>query len=239
MYKTIKTLVLALLITVLALPAALAAEKNPNATEVQVSGNYQEEIAPDTAYINLGTVTEAETLGEAQAKNADISAKLRNKLEIAGIKSEYIKTANYDVTPLYKNDDNGRRLPSIKGYQVTNSIIVTTVPDKAGEVIDTALNAGANQVNNVRFGKNTDSEIKNAALAQAVRDALRKADAIAAALNKQVVRIKTVNENSVHLQSPEIGTRYKLSALDAGQSTPISAGLITLTANVQVVVELE
>lgn len=239
MYKTIKTLVLALLITVLALPAALAAEKNPNATEVQVSGNYQEEIAPDTAYINLGTVTEAETLGEAQAKNADISAKLRNKLEIAGIKSEYIKTANYDVTPLYKNDDNGRRLPSIKGYQVTNSIIVTTVPDKAGEVIDTALNAGANQVNNVRFGKNTDSEIKNAALAQAVRDALRKADAIAAALNKQVVRIKTVNENSVHLQSPEIGTRYKLSAMDAGQSTPISAGLITLTANVQVVVELE
>ncbi len=239
MYKTIKTLVLALLITVLALPAALAAEKNPNATEVQVSGSYQEEIAPDTAYINLGTVTEAETLGEAQAKNADISAKLRNKLEIAGIKSEYIKTANYDVTPLYKNDDNGRRLPTIKGYQVTNSIIVTTVPDKAGEVIDTALNAGANQVNSVRFGKNTEGDVKNAALAQAVRDALRKADVIAATLNKQVARVKTVNENGVHLQSPEIGTRYKLSALDAGQSTPISAGLITLTANVQVVVELE
>lgn len=241
MYKIIKTLVLALLITVLALPAALAAEKNPNGTEVQVSGNYQEEIAPDTAYINLGTVTEAETLGEAQAKNADISAKLRNKLEIAGIKSEYIKTANYDVTPLYKNDDNGRRLPSIKGYQVTNSIIVTTVPDKAGEVIDTALNAGANQVNSVRFGKNTEGDIKNAALAQAVRDALRKADVIAATLNKQVVRVKTVNESGVHLQSPELGNRYfaKLSAGDSSQPTPISAGLITLTANVQVIVELE
>ncbi|MCP6429410.1 SIMPL domain-containing protein, partial [Klebsiella pneumoniae] len=76
-------------------PAALASETNPNATEVQVSGSYQEEIAPDIAYINLGTVTESETVAAAQAKNAAVSTSIRQQLESMGIKDEYIKTAHY------------------------------------------------------------------------------------------------------------------------------------------------
>ncbi|SMD01201.1 SIMPL domain-containing protein [Sporomusa malonica] len=240
MFKSAKILTLALLIMTAALPAALAAEKNPNVTEVQVSGSHQEELAPDIAYINLGTVTEADTIASAQAKNAEVSEKIRRQVEGLGIKSEYIKTAHYAVTPLYKNDDSGKRIPTIKGYQITNSITVTTSTEKAGEVIDTALNAGANQINNIRFGKRDETDVKNAALAQAVRDAMTKADAIAAALNKRVVRVKTVNENGINLQSPEVAGRLYSKALMADSSaTPISAGLVMLTANVQVVVELE
>lgn len=241
MIKSFKILVLALLLMTTALPASFAAESNSNATEVQVSGTHQEEIAPDIAYINLGTVIEADTVAAAQAKNAEVSAKLYRQLEGLGIKSEYIRTAHYDVTPLYKNDDNGRRIQSIKGYQITNSITVTADPDKAAEVIDTALNAGANQVNNIRFGKKTETDVKNAALAQAVRDAMRKADAIAVALNKRVVRVKAVNENGISLHSPEIANRFyaKVGMADSMQATPISAGLVTLSANVQVTVELE
>lgn len=240
MFKFIKTLSLALLLVAAVLPAALASEKNPNATEVQVSGSYQEEIAPDIAYINLGTVTEAETVAAAQEKNAAVSAKVRQQLESQGIKDDYIKTAQYTVTPIYKNDDNGRRTPTITSYQITNNILVTVSPDKAGDVIDNALNAGANQVNNIRFGKKDETEVRNAALAQAVRDALSKADAIAAALNKRVVQIKTVNENGVNLHSPEVATRlYSKGLADSLTATPISAGLVQLSANVQVIVELE
>lgn len=240
MVKSIKILTLALLIMTAALPAVLAAEKNPNATEVQVSGSYQEELAPDIAYINLGTVTEADSIASAQAKNAEVSEKIRRQVEGLGIKSEYIKTANYSVTPLYKNDDSGKRMPTIKGYQVTNSITVTTSTEKAGEVIDTALNAGANQINNIRFGKRDETDVKNAALAQAVRDAMTKADAIATALNKRVVRVKAVSENGIHLQSPEVaGRMYTKTLMADAAATPISAGLVMLTANVQVTVELE
>ncbi|CQR71903.1 26 kDa periplasmic immunogenic protein precursor [Sporomusa ovata DSM 2662] len=240
MFKYVKSLSLALLLMVAALPAALASETNPNATEVQVSGSYQEEIAPDIAYINLGTVTEAETVAAAQAKNAAVSTSIRQQLESMGIKDEYIKTAHYAVTPIYKNDDNGRRTPAIKGYQITNNVLVTTVPDKAGEVVDAALNAGANQVNTIRFAKKDENGVRNAALAQAVRDAISKADAIAAALNKQVVRVKVVNENGVNFYSPEATTRlYGKGIADNLAATPISAGLVQLSANVQVTVELE
>ncbi|MBP2638082.1 MAG: 26 kDa periplasmic immunogenic protein [Firmicutes bacterium] len=239
MCKFIKALSLSLLLLAATLPTALASETNPKVTEVQVSGSFQEEVAPDIAYINLGTVTEAETVAAAQAKNAAVSEAVRQQVEDLGIKAEYIKTANYSVTPLYKNDDNGRRTPTIRGYQITNSITVTTSPNKAGEVIDTALAAGANQVNSVRFGKKDETGVRNAVIAQAVRDALSKADAIAAALNKQVVRVKTVNENGVSFHSPEVNTRLFKASLDSQVSTPISAGLIELSANVQVIVELE
>lgn len=240
MSKSIKILCFALLLIATAMSTALAAEKNSNTTEVQVSGSHQEEIAPDIAYVNLGTVSEAETVAAAQAKNAEAATRVQQQLENMGIKAEYIKTANYTVTPIYKNEDNDRRTQTIKGYQITNSITVTTSPAKAGEVIDTALNAGANQVNYIRFGKKDEDGVRNAALAQAVRDALSKAEAIAASLNKQVVRVKTVNENGINLHSPEVSARlYNKSLGDAAPMTPISAGLVQLSANVQVVVELE
>jgi len=240
MFKFVKFLSLVLLLVATTLSVALASETNPNATEVQVSGNYQEEITPDIAYINLGTVTEAETITAAQTKNAAVSTSIRQSLESLGIKDEYIKTAHYAVTPIYNNDDNGRRTPTIKGYQITNSILVTTLPDKAGDVVDSALNAGANQVNTIRFGKKDEDGVRNAALAQAVRNAISKADAIADALNKRVVRVKSVNENGVNFQSPEVATRlYSKGMGDNLAATPISAGLVQLSANVQVIVELE
>ena len=239
MSKIIKTFCSFALFVALLAPTALAAEVS-TATEVQVSGTYQEEIAPDVVYINLGTLTEADTVGAAQSKNAEISSNVQQQLERIGIKTEHIKTSQYTVTPLYKNEDN-RRNYVIKGYQATNSITVTTTPDKAGEVIDTALNAGCNQVNHLQFGKKDDDVVKNAALAQAVRNGLNKANAIASTLNKRVVRIKTITESGISVQNPETSNRmYSLKAVgDAAPATPISAGLLKLNATIHLVVELD
>ncbi|MGL5512974.1 MAG: SIMPL domain-containing protein, partial [Sporomusa sp.] len=236
-----KAFIVTLLIMTAAVPIAAAAENNSNSTEVLVRGSYQQEITPDIAYINLGTLTEAETVAAAQSKNAEIMAKLYRQLKELAIKSDYIKTSYYEVTPVYKNDDNGRRLQTIRGYQATNNLMVTTSPEKVGQVIDTALKAGANQVNNIRFGKKEESDAKNAALAQAVRDAMSKAESIAATLNKRVVRIKSVNESNISMLSPETGSHFRLAITNDSMAgtTPISAGLLQLTANVQVVAELE
>lgn len=239
MSKIIKTFCSLALFVSLLVPTALAAEV-PSATEVQVSGVYQEEISPDVVYINLGTLTEADTVGAAQSKNAEISSHVQQQLERIGIKTEHIKTSQYTVTPLYKNDDS-RHNYVIKGYQVTNSITVTTTPDKAGEAIDIALAAGCNQVNHLQFGKKDDDAVKNAALAQAVRNGLNKANAIASALNKRVVRIKTITESGISVQNPDSSNQmYRMKALaEAAPPTPISAGLLKLNATVHLVVELD
>jgi len=156
---------------------------------------------------------------------------------VAGIENDYIKTVQFSVFPLYQQEDSKQTgLPILRGYQVTNGFTVTVTPDRAGEIIDLALQAGVNTIQNIRFGKNDEVTSKNAVLQAAVRDALTKADAIAAVMGKQVSRIQSVNESGVYIQNPEIG-RYNLKMGDA--STSISPGLIHLNANVQVVVEFE
>ncbi|BBB90038.1 MAG TPA: SIMPL domain-containing protein [Methylomusa anaerophila] len=235
-----KQAILLVLMMVLAATPVLAKEPSTG-TEVTVSGNYEQEIAPDVAFVTMGAVTDAVNVKDAQEKNAELAARIQRQIEALGIKPEHIKTVNYSVTPVYEYADNGRRLAAIKSYQVSNNISVTAAPDQAGLVIDTALKAGANQVTSVRFGKKDETAAKAEAIQQAVKDALTKAEAIANVLNKHVSRIQAVNESGVYLQPLEMSRMVaKGAAADtATQPTPISPGLVHLTANVQVTVELE
>lgn len=236
MMRLSRMIMLAMLITFVAMPFAHAKEAKEPAT-ITVQGNSQLDVAPDVAYIQLAVVTDAVTVSEAQKENAAVANKVYARLAAAGIEKDYIKTTQYSVVPLYQQDDGKHNdVPIIRGYQIVNGFQVTVSPDRAGEIIDLALRAGINQVQTVRFGKKDEAGSKNTALQMAVRDALGKAEAIAAALGKRISRVQTVNESGVYLQTPELA-RYS-KALDSA-STPISPGYVHLNANVQLVLEME
>jgi len=233
----LKALIICLSFVMIFSPLSLQAKDLADATTITVQGASQTDVVPDIAYIQLAVVTSAATVVQAQEENARLSSQVMKRLEVAGIENDYIKTVQFSVFPLYQQEDSKQTgLPILRGYQVTNGFTVTVTPDRAGEIIDLALQAGVNTIQNIRFGKNDEVTSKNAVLQAAVRDALTKADAIAAVMGKQVSRIQSVNESGVYIQNPEIG-RYNLKMGDA--STSISPGLIHLNANVQVVVEFE
>lgn len=219
-----------------AVPFACAQGAQEPAT-ISVQGTGQLEMAPDVAYIQLAVITEAATVSGAQKENASLANKVYDRLTAGGIEQDYIKTSQYSVIPLYtQNDGKSNTPPSIRGYQIINGFTVTVNAARAGEIIDMALQAGVNQVENVRFGKLDESESKKAVLRMAVSDALAKAESIAAALGKQVSRVRTVTESGVYVQFPEM-IRYNKSA--DGGATPISPGYMHLNANVQLVVEMQ
>ena len=61
-----------------------------------------------------------------------------------------MQTTNYNLYPVYNTKDNSRE---IIGYNVSNEITVTIDNiDMVGTVIDTAINAGASNVNSIEFG---------------------------------------------------------------------------------------
>lgn len=61
-----------------------------------------------------------------------------------------MQTTNYNLYPVYNTKDNSRE---IIGYSVSNEITVTIDNiDMVGTVIDTAINAGASNVNSIEFG---------------------------------------------------------------------------------------
>lgn len=217
------------------IPASLQAKGLNETPTITVQGSSQMEVSPDVAYIQLAVVTSASTVAEAQEENARLVSKVFKRLEEAGIAKDHIKTVQLNVTPLYQED--GKRT-NIRGYQVTNTFSVTSVPERVGELIDIALEAGANSVDNVRFSKRDEAAVKNAVLQAAVKDALNKAEAISTALGTRIIRVQSVNEQGVYVQAQDTGMRYKANFAEK-TPTPVSPGLLHVNATVSVVVEME
>lgn len=230
MKKMILFVVMSLLF---AIPAfASAAPK----TVIQVTGNSQKEITPDIARINVSINSIHANLDKAKDENTKIVNQVFAKLQEQGVKNEQIKTDTYQVNPIYNYEKD--RLPVLKGYRVTESLEIRTSLDKVGILVDEMTNAGANEISSIRFETANEADSKNAALQEAVQDALKKAGVIAATLNKKVVGVTLVNESGVFYQPVMMETRMLKSAnMDATPNIP--AGKVTVGATVQVTVELD
>lgn len=236
-----KGLVFNLILIVMIWIAGVAYAQDPGtgatATVITVAGHYEQEVTPDIANVTVGVATEAATVIEAKNRNAAETSAVYARMDSLGIKKEYIKTTNYSVTPVYRYDEARQKSPQITGYRVTNNVCITVEPLLVGDVIDASLKGGANQIFSISFGKKDEERFKTTALQQAVKNALDKANAIAEALDMRVTKVKSVSESGVHVQPTELGFRA-LSKSAADTATPISPGLIRLSADVQLVLEI-
>ena len=220
----------AVLALALVLPTSTAsAEEAPTLT---MNGIGVARIAPDVAEITLGVVTEAKDAAKAHADNAAQATRVQNAVKALGIAERDIQTTRYDFSPVYDVKDNGRSVTT--GYTVTNSVVVKVRNlDNVGKVIDAALANGANRVDSLEFSASDPSAAKDAALADAARDARSKADAVARALGVRIVRILNVYADA---QSPAprnfMPMMMAKEAYDA--ATPISAGELSFEASVNI-----
>ncbi len=88
--------------------------------------------------------------------------------------------------------------PRIRGYSVRNTVTVS-IDDmkKVGDLIDAATTAGANSVEGIQFVVGQDSPAQGEALALASKQAMAKAEAIAAAMNGRIVRVVQTTEGGI------------------------------------------
>lgn len=211
-----------------------------SARTITVQGSSQIDVTPDQAEVNISVVNAAQTANEAQKDNANAAANVQQSLISSGIAEASIRTAQYNVYPIYSNEtDKNNKSPIITSYRVTNTITVTLSNVSAvGTVIDTALSAGANQISNVRFSKKNELQVKQLVLQSAVKEATAKAEAIASTLNKQITGVIAANESGVSVQIPEF--QSKMLRSDAvSANTPITPGTIKVDGSVTIVFEIE
>ena len=144
-----------------------------------------------------------------------------------------MQTTNYNLYPVYNTKDNSRE---IIGYNVSNEITVTIDNiDMVGTVIDTAINAGASNVNSIEFG----FFVCFVFLQQAIADAKRKAQVVANSLGKSIVNVGSVNTGSTYIEAKNFNNAMYMRAADAtGVTSPIQSGDISVRANVSVVFEM-
>lgn len=223
-----------LLLGAASLAGALAPQSTGAGTErasadkgdtVSVTGNGSASGTPDTALISAGVESTAATAKGALAANAAEMNKVIAALRAAGGKN--VTTQYVSLSP--RTSQQGQP----NGFVATNSVSATTSLDRAGALIDAAVDAGANTVSGPALTNSGAKALYNRALRAAVVDARDHAQALAAATGRRVGRVVSVSESG---SSPAPIAYAK--AAGAADSTPIVSGDQEVTASVSVTFEL-
>jgi len=219
---------------------------------VTVSGTGEVRGDPDRAIVELDLAARADRAGAVRDDLATRADAVREALLDAGVDEDDITTSRFrideriDRRRLREADvdpDSTEARERFRFYQGTHSIAVELDDvDAVGTVIDTAVDAGADEVDRVVFtlsdGKRSD--LREEALREAVRNARSEADAIAEEVGGEVVEATVVDASRGRIGPVERSGDAALqatatpAATPAAPSTGVEPGDVTVTVDVDV-----
>lgn len=216
------------LLSSLALAQAQAVNDPPS---IVVSGEGVVKVAPDQAWVRIGTESRSKNSKDAQQQNASVMTAVQQKLSALGIPRDAIKTVGVDLQLEFDYRD-GRQTP--RGYVARNTIEVRVDElAKLGDVLDAAVGSGATNLHGLRFDVKDREKQEQQALQLAVVNAMEKAQAVAAGAKRGIDRILRIEESFVG-REPQPMMMERAMAARADASTPVEAGELALRAQVRV-----
>jgi uncharacterized protein YggE len=192
---------------------------------VAVTGVGSVKAVPDQAEFSFGVETRGATAKAALATNASAMSKIIAALRDAGARD--LATQYVSVWSISQEDGK------IDGYSASNSVSATIDVAHAGDLIDAAAGAGANQVSGPNMSQRDADQVYRQALSKAISDARARAEVLAKAAGRSLGDITTISEGGATGPVPYYG---KVAA-DAA-STPIVPGQQETSATVSVTFEL-
>lgn len=205
---------------------------------ISVSGSGQVSLKPDIAYIYMGVSTENESAADAVAKNNADTQRLIEALKAAGVAENDLRTSNFSIwqnTPYGMDGQPGKPV-----YRVDNTVYVTARDlSKLGDLLDAAVRAGANNINNIQF----DVADKSQALSQARKAAVEAARKQAAEL-AEAAGVKLGDIQSIQYYDSMPVTYAEARGLGGGGgdaaavAVPINPGQMQITATVTINFEI-
>lgn len=203
---------------------------DPGACKMKVEGKGTLQVQPDVAVAILGASTESKQLLTAQKENTEIMTKVINTLKGMGIPSVNIQTQSYSVEPRYDYIE-GKQI--LRGYQVLHTLRVTVENvDRVGEIIDAAVDAGANLVSSISFTLKDPSRYYRQALDMAIEDTVAKAWAIS---QKLQIHLQPTPMQLIEKRN-ECAIPFKPVLISAAQAvTPIQAGQLEIVAEIEAI----
>jgi hypothetical protein len=229
-----------LLCTLVLLASAISAQDAAKlAHVVRASGEATVTAKPDRAQVTIAVLTHALTAQAASAKNATQTTQVLDAVKRAlGINGQ-VTTTGYSISPDYQYPKDGSP-PKVIGYSASNSVLVTIDNlSLVGKIIDSATGAGANNINNIGFMLRDDGPVRGQALAEAAAKARSSAEAIAKALNLQVVGIMNAEATEAPTVRPIFAQAKATAQLNTGAPTPIETETLDIHAGVVVTLQVQ
>ncbi len=176
---------------------------------ITVTGTATALVEPDMLVITLGMENQESTARDALEANSAAMEAVVDTVQNIGITEEELSTSRINIYPVYesvKDPFMDRYTQELIGFRVTNTLTVKTAQlDLAADIIDGAISAGANKVDDVSFTLSAQKQIETSddLLEKAVMNAKVKAEKALAPLGHHITGVKSVNLSESWMSSPQ------------------------------------
>lgn len=203
--------------------------------EIEVRGQAVRTVAPDTVKVRVGATVERETEREAQQEANRIINEVIAALKELGVEESDMMTSGYNVTRKYRYIG---RTQVADGYVARITLQVTSKDfDRINQVLDIAVEKGANDVGGITFSHSDEGAVYRQALGDAVAAAKAKAEIMADAVGVQLISLISLREGNTY--SGAVYNSYEpmaeMAASDEGGSAQVMAGEMEVSAQVTLV----
>jgi uncharacterized protein YggE len=218
---------------------APAQDDDTDRRTISVIGRGETNADANLALVSFAVETTAESAAAAVEENARRSAQVAAALKQKIGAGDELKTLRYSLQPRYDHPKHEPGEPKILGYTASNEVGVETGDvDGVGKLIDAAIAAGANRINNLTFTLRNRDEIVRQAIEKAGHDARAQAEAAARSLGVTLKRVFSASTLSPTIFQPRMAEGFGRAAM-AQVSTPVEPGTVAVSAELQVRYEIE
>lgn len=222
--------------------AALSACGQQRTTLLTVQASASTRTAPDLAVVTLGVLARGADAQAAQRAQAERMSAVMEAARAAGAAEADVQTVGYSIEPQYAYPRNAA--PRLTGYVSRNIVSIRLENLNAvTTLIDATVAEGANELHGIQFTFKDDEASRDAARAQAMQTARRRADAYAEAAGMRVARVDSITEPGAPVpQWERRQDAYAMRAMNVAEQSatvsPIASGELDAHASVIVVFEL-
>lgn len=234
-------LTVVLLLTAIFVPNTYAEGTTPAAAASQtvktleITGVGRISYAYDTAEITLGV---SEIADSPTAAFKAMSAKINSVVSTAqtkGINQAALKTGNLS---LYQEYDWKDGVQTVRGYRATNTVTIKVKDlSRVPELMEAAVNAGANMVEGVRFSLSDPGALEGQALDAAIDNAKAQAERVAKRLGTSVRGVQKVQV--LGNSGPVVTYNLTARAESAAMAPSVYGGQGDYSVSVSIVFELQ
>jgi hypothetical protein len=197
---------------------------------INVNGEGLVKAKPDLATTQVAVDVVNKDVVEAQRDAATRMDRVMVRLKELGIAAEDIKTSQYSISPQYDYAANSNK-PTLTGYRVVNAISVNIRQlDKAGQILDAVIVAGATRVDGVSFTIADPTPLQSQARAAAVKQARARAEELAKSAGVTLGKVTSINESTAGA-APQIAS--STTRAFAAADTSIAPGELEVRVSVQ------
>ncbi|OGT25285.1 MAG: hypothetical protein A2Z17_02170 [Gammaproteobacteria bacterium RBG_16_66_13] len=212
----------------------------PGTTErtLTVTGDGTAKVTPDVVSVTLGIQTRHDAVAEAVAQNNVVAGRIMEAARGVGISNADMRTIYFSVYSQPKYDEFGSPTGEVS-YFVDNSLEVRLRDvTKLSDLLQSAVNAGANSIYGVNFTVADTRAAENEARGEAITDAEARAQELAASAGVTLGGIQSITTNAFSTFPPGYYPAYGLGG-GGGEGPPIQPGSLEVSAQVTVVYELK